>query len=233
MDALYIFLTILALVMDLFIAGLFTDIARKKGENSSLVFWLCLLLAPIGYIYVIALPDMTIHKSQKTIIDLLKSQNTIYHKEQEKQQSTQITDDAASVSKSASSPSATLITSSNLTVCPRCNKALKISKEKKEAVCDACGYKVALSKEQIYNLAIKKITKASESNDKELYEEAIELLSSIPDYRCSLELIEKHKKCIDNHKNAKRQTMQGAHYWMCDKCGNKRSKTPCEHCGNE
>lgn len=61
--ALIIFAVVVALIIDYIIAKEFADIAAGKGYHESKYFWYCFLLGIVGYLLVIALPDIR-HKSQ-------------------------------------------------------------------------------------------------------------------------------------------------------------------------
>ena len=54
---LIIALLIVAVVLNIFIADIFANVAEEKGHEKSTAFWLCFLFPIVGYLYVIALPD--------------------------------------------------------------------------------------------------------------------------------------------------------------------------------
>lgn len=54
---LYLVLFAVVLCIDIFCAKSFAEAARDKGYTDRKYFWLCLLLPPVGYLLVIALPD--------------------------------------------------------------------------------------------------------------------------------------------------------------------------------
>ena len=51
---------VVALAISAFIAACFADVAREKGFNDSLYFWMCAIFGIAGYLLVIALPDRKI-----------------------------------------------------------------------------------------------------------------------------------------------------------------------------
>jgi magnesium-transporting ATPase (P-type) len=53
----YIVGAIVALVIAIYIAACFSDVAREKGFDGNQYFWLCLLFSIVGYLLVVALPD--------------------------------------------------------------------------------------------------------------------------------------------------------------------------------
>lgn len=55
----FLYLIIFAVVLgiDIFCAKSFEEAAVDKGYTDRKYFWLCLLLPPVGYLLVIALPD--------------------------------------------------------------------------------------------------------------------------------------------------------------------------------
>lgn len=46
------------IVIDALISGQFMNIAASKGDDSWKYFWFCFLFGVVGYLMVIALPDM-------------------------------------------------------------------------------------------------------------------------------------------------------------------------------
>ncbi len=54
----YVVVIALVLVIDYLIARAFQDIAIMKGHNDGKYFWISFLLGFVGYLMVIALPDL-------------------------------------------------------------------------------------------------------------------------------------------------------------------------------
>lgn len=52
-----LFLCIIGILIDCWIAGLFWGAAQMKGFKSSVYFWTSFLFGPVGWILVCALPD--------------------------------------------------------------------------------------------------------------------------------------------------------------------------------
>lgn len=68
----------LMLVLTFFAAGKMKKLVDDKGYNSRElhVFAWCFWFPIFGYLYAIALPDLTLQKQNKEIIDLMKDQST-------------------------------------------------------------------------------------------------------------------------------------------------------------
>ena len=49
---------VVAILIDMIIAGMFFAVATEKGYFGSRYFWICFFLGIVGYIYVAALPDL-------------------------------------------------------------------------------------------------------------------------------------------------------------------------------
>lgn len=65
---------IVLLVINLIGAGKMSDVAYAKGYDDSIhAFAMCFWLGIIGYLYVIALPDIEARRKQDAIIELLKN----------------------------------------------------------------------------------------------------------------------------------------------------------------
>ena len=61
-----------AIAINWIVAGKMADAAYRKGYDSSIhAFAMCFWLGVIGYLYVIALPDLVARKNQETMIALL------------------------------------------------------------------------------------------------------------------------------------------------------------------
>lgn len=56
--ALIVLAVTLALTVNYFIANKFADIAASKGHSKRKYFWICFLFGIIGYLWVIALPNI-------------------------------------------------------------------------------------------------------------------------------------------------------------------------------
>ena len=54
---LYLIVLGLLIWLDWYIAKQFEEVAQKKGHTQKKYFWLCFLLAAVGYLLVVALPD--------------------------------------------------------------------------------------------------------------------------------------------------------------------------------
>jgi len=64
---------IILFIIDFRISLLFVKIKMDKGYRKTiLTFLACLILGPVGWIYVAALPDLELRKQNRRIIDLLK-----------------------------------------------------------------------------------------------------------------------------------------------------------------
>lgn len=71
---------IVLLVINLIGAGKMSDVAYAKGYDDSIhAFAMCFWLGIIGYLYVIALPDIEARRKQDAIIELL-SKNAVEEK---------------------------------------------------------------------------------------------------------------------------------------------------------
>lgn len=72
-----IFISIIVLVVLLcingFLANKMSDAAENKGYDKRTYFHICFWLGVIGYLIVIALPDLTIRKQNEKIIKLLET----------------------------------------------------------------------------------------------------------------------------------------------------------------
>lgn len=53
----WIFILVIALVIDFLVANQFYQVAKEKGHNEIKYLWLSFFLGIIGYLLVIALPD--------------------------------------------------------------------------------------------------------------------------------------------------------------------------------
>ena len=53
----YILIATVYLILDYYIAKLFSEAAEAKGCHDSKYFWICFFFGFIGYLLVIALPD--------------------------------------------------------------------------------------------------------------------------------------------------------------------------------
>ena len=56
--ALIVLAVTVAFMVNYFIAKKFADIAAGKGHSERKYFWICFLFGIIGYLWVIALPDI-------------------------------------------------------------------------------------------------------------------------------------------------------------------------------
>lgn len=65
-------LAILALVIFLWLANVFAEIAEDKGYDGSRYFWLSLLFTVYGYLAVVALPDLETREIQRSILKSLQ-----------------------------------------------------------------------------------------------------------------------------------------------------------------
>ncbi|MCD2491982.1 hypothetical protein LQE92_05000 [Lacrimispora sp. NSJ-141] len=66
---------IVALIIDIVMANLMQKVAFAKGYDTSIhSFAICLLIGFMGYIYVIALPDLIARKNQEDILEAVKNQ---------------------------------------------------------------------------------------------------------------------------------------------------------------
>ena len=65
-------LAIVIIVIACFVAVRMDEIVSLKGYEKS-VFWECLLLGLPAWLYVVALPDLTVQKNQERIIELLEN----------------------------------------------------------------------------------------------------------------------------------------------------------------
>ncbi len=60
-----------------FVAGKMNEIAHNKGYDDSIHAWaMCFWLGWIGYIYVLALPDLIARQNQQDILSALSSGNS-------------------------------------------------------------------------------------------------------------------------------------------------------------
>ena len=58
---------IVTVVLNIFIADIFANIAEEKGHEKRTAFWLCFLFPIVGYLYVKALPDKEIQDHLQSI----------------------------------------------------------------------------------------------------------------------------------------------------------------------
>lgn len=68
----YFIIFVVAIIINIWIAKKFEEIAKYKGHENEPIFLMCFFLGLAGYLYVIALPDierddLSLRESQKTL----------------------------------------------------------------------------------------------------------------------------------------------------------------------
>lgn len=73
----YLIVVAVALYIDYLIANEFYNIARQKGYETKKYFWFCFWLGIVGYLMVIALPNLKANvpvKEEKSSTDIMQNE---------------------------------------------------------------------------------------------------------------------------------------------------------------
>lgn len=80
MGGVVIFIFLVIIVINVLIAFYMDEVAKLKGYENA-VFWRCFWLGLPGWLYVVALPDLNLRKSQEQIVKLLESNTRVSNTE--------------------------------------------------------------------------------------------------------------------------------------------------------
>ena len=69
-------IAVVALILDIVFAFLFSSLAEQKGHYGKGPFWMCLLLGAIGYLYVAALPDLVLAGKMQILLGKMENMQT-------------------------------------------------------------------------------------------------------------------------------------------------------------
>ena len=62
----YILIGIVAIIINIYISVLFQEAAANKGFDEAKYFWICFFFGLVGYLFVIALPNLCYSQSSST-----------------------------------------------------------------------------------------------------------------------------------------------------------------------